>query len=164
MVVLVLYCSRRRKEPPARQNSFCLYSEALWSHHTSLLDLTLILEPTTLHTTISHRYGLSPLARGSSTTSSQILLSRGVAGTRPTKPRTRSKKTGTAHPDGVITSVAMILNRGQRVHAVPASPSEVQRIIGNDYTGLSTPSTSDETCCFTMNLIIGRLSNLDEYS
>ncbi|KPM45341.1 Calcium permeable stress-gated cation channel 1 [Neonectria ditissima] len=65
-------------------------------------------------------------------TSSQILLSRGVAGATPTRPSTQWKQAGKA-PSGIMATVALILDRGRPVDSGPGDVANVQKFVGSDY-------------------------------
>lgn len=46
-----------------------------------------------------------------------------------------------------MASVAMILDPGQRIRAVPAGPSDVRRMVGNNYLSLSADGMDTALVC-----------------
>ncbi|KAF7553563.1 hypothetical protein G7046_g7069 [Stylonectria norvegica] len=75
----------------------------------------------------------SPEWEAAAITSSQILLSRGVARARPTKSRGVRPQQPSKQLGREMATVALILDLGQRINAVPAGIGNVQRLIGNNY-------------------------------
>ncbi|KAF4980094.1 hypothetical protein FZEAL_3815 [Fusarium zealandicum] len=67
-------------------------------------------------------------------TTSQILLSRGAAGTRPTRSSTRLRPC--APQDETMATAALISDVMETINVVPAGAANVQRLSGDDYSVL----------------------------